>query len=99
MSDTTLSALMAHGSQLLLLLERNDLSTAEVQMDHYLGALDSVFQIIPVDSSLNIDQQQALLQFKMIHELVASMTHLAEDELRQFSKAGRAAGLYKLNTG
>jgi hypothetical protein len=99
MSDTTLSALMAHGSQLLLLLERNDLSAAEVQMDHYLGALDSVFQKIPVDSSLNIDQQQALLQFKMLHELVASVTHLAEDELRQFSKAGRAAGLYKLNAG
>lgn len=99
MSDAILSGLMAHGTQLLLLLERNELSAAEAQMDHYLDAFDGVFREFPVESHLDMEQQQALLQFQMIHERIASARSLAEDELRQFSKAGRATSLYKSNAG
>ncbi|MCP1267547.1 hypothetical protein [Aeromonas hydrophila] len=94
-----LSGLMAHGSRLLLLLEQDELTAAQVQLDHYLAALDAAFQQIPVESSLNTEQEQALLQFQRIHGLMTNAKHLAEDELRQFSKAGRVAGLYKLNAG
>ncbi|MDM5113242.1 hypothetical protein [Aeromonas salmonicida] len=99
MSDIILSKLMAHGSQLLLLLERNELSAAEAQMDHYLDAFDGVFRQFPVESHLDMERQQALLQFQMIHDRIACSKHLVEDELRQFSKAGRATSLYKSNAG
>ena len=99
MSDAILSGVMAHGTQLLLLLERNELSAAEAQMDHYLDAFDGVFRQISVESHLDMEQQQALLQFQMIHERITIARSLAEDELRQFSKAGRATSLYKSNAG
>lgn len=99
MNDAKLSGLMSHGSRLRLLLEQNELAAAEVQMEHYLAALNEVFEHIPADSHLNAEQQQALSQFQMIHALITNARHLAEDELRQFSKAGRVAGLYKMNAG
>ncbi len=61
--------------------EKCELSAAEAQMDHYLDAFDGVFRQFPVESHFDMKQQQALLQFQMIHERIASARSLAEDEL------------------
>lgn len=99
MSNVPLSELIEHGNQLLALLEQGDMLAADKLTAHYLSVLDGVFQHIELGTVLNVEQQQALLQFQTIHDWVEKAKHLTEQELLQFSKAGRASDLYKLNAG
>ncbi|CAM4157654.1 hypothetical protein [Aeromonas bestiarum] len=99
MSNVPLSELIEHGNQLLALLEQGDMLAADKLTAHYLSVLDGVFQHIELGTALNVEQQQALLQFQTIHDWVEKAKHLTEQELLQFSKAGRASDLYKLNAG
>lgn len=99
MSHVPLSELIEHGNQLLALLEQGDMLAADKLTAHYLSGLDGVFQHIELGTVLSVEQQQALLQFQIIHDWVEKAKHLTEQELLQFSKAGRASDLYKLNAG
>ena len=99
MSNVPLSELIEHGNQLLALLEQGDMLAADKLTAHYLSVLDGVFQHIPSGAVLDAEHRQALQQFQAIHEWVGKEKHLAEEELLQFSKAGRASDLYKLNAG
>lgn len=99
MSNVPLSELIEHGNQLLALLEQGDMLAADKLTAHYLSVLDGVFQHIELGTALNVEQKQALLQFQTIHDWVEKAKHLTEQELLQFSKAGRASDLYKLNAG
>lgn len=99
MSNVPLSGLIEHGNQLLDLLEQGDMLASDKLTAHYLSALDDVFQHIELGTALNVEQQQALLQFQTIYDWVEKAKHLTEQELLQFSKAGRASDLYKLNAG
>ncbi|POG22860.1 hypothetical protein C2855_13885 [Aeromonas bestiarum] len=99
MSNVPLSELIEHGNQLLALLEQGDMLAADKLTAHYLSVLDGVFQHTELGTALNVEQQQALLQFQTIHDWVEKAKHLTEQELLQFSKAGRASDLYKLNAG
>ena len=99
MNCSPLVELMETGNQLLVLLEQRQMQAADKLVEPYLGALDGVFQHIPSGAMLDAEQHQALQQFQAIHEWVGKEKHLAEEELLQFSKAGRASDLYKLNAG
>lgn len=99
MNCSPLVELMETGNQLLVLLEQRQMQAADKLVEPYLGALDGVFQHIPSGAVLDAEQRQALQQFQAIHEWVGKEKHLAEEELLQFSKAGRASDLYKLNVG
>ena len=99
MSNILLSELIVHGNQLLALLEQGDMLAADKLTVHYLRVLDGVFKHKKLGATLNVEQQQALLQFQSIHDWVENAKHLTEQELLQFSKAGRASDLYKLNAG
>ncbi|WP_265432908.1 hypothetical protein [Aeromonas salmonicida] len=99
MNCSPLVELIETGNQLLALLEQRQMQAADKLVEPYLGALDGVFQHIPSGAMLDAEQHQALQQFQAIHEWVGKEKHLAEEELLQFSKAGRASDLYKLNAG
>ncbi|HDZ8839462.1 TPA: hypothetical protein RUW99_003119 [Aeromonas veronii] len=98
-NDTSVSALMRLGEQLQSLLVQGELVAAEQLAERYLHDLEEVFGLLPREEAINVEQRQALLQFQLIHDWVGQEKQQAEAQLRQFSQAGRASGLYKLNAG
>ncbi|MFM5394423.1 hypothetical protein ACEUAB_09745 [Aeromonas veronii] len=99
MSDNRFPELIATGEKLLTLFEQEDVQTAEQLIDHYLTLLDAVFQNIPSHVVLDMDHQQALVQFQTLHERIEHEKNQTEAALWKFSKAGRASDMYKLNAG
>ncbi|MGL5471495.1 MAG: hypothetical protein ACRDCT_25525 [Shewanella sp.] len=99
MSSNFLPELIATGQELLTLFEHEDVQTAEQLIDHYLILLDAVFQQIQPHVALDIDHQQALVQFQTLHEWIENAKNQTEAALWKFSKAGRASDMYKLNAG
>ena len=99
MSNNHLPELIATGQELFTLFEKEDLQTAEQLIDHYLVLLDAVFQNIPPHVVLDMEYQQALVQFQTLHELIEHAKNQTEAALWKFSKAGRASDMYKLNAG
>ncbi|MGL4249101.1 MAG: hypothetical protein ACRCR1_00310 [Aeromonas sp.] len=99
MSYNRLPELIAAGQELLSLLEQDNVQTAEQLIDHYLYLLDDVFQHVQLHISLDIEHQQALLQFQNLHNRIEDDRHQTEAALWQLSKAGRVSDLYKLNSG
>ncbi|MFB2855431.1 hypothetical protein [Aeromonas allosaccharophila] len=99
MSNNRLSELIVAGQELLTLLEQEDLQMVEQLLDHYLTLLDAVFQHIQPCMILDLEHQQALLQFQAIHKQIEHAKSQTEEALWQFSKAGRASDMYKLNAG
>ncbi len=99
MSNNRLPELIATGQKLLTLFELEDVQTAEKLIDHYLILLDAVFQNIPSHVVLDMDHQQALVQFQTLHERIEYAKNQTEAALWKFSKAGRASDMYKLNAG
>ncbi|MDX7747044.1 MULTISPECIES: hypothetical protein [Aeromonas] len=98
-NSTSVSALMRQGEQLQSLLVHGELVAAEQVAERYLHALEEVFGSQPRGEAINVEKRQALLQFQLIHDWVGQEKQQAEAQLRQFSQAGRASGLYKLNAG
>ncbi|WP_421208231.1 hypothetical protein [Aeromonas sp. 602396] len=98
-NSTSVSALMRQGDQLQSLLVQGELVAAEQLAELYLHALEEVFGSLPWGETLNVEQRQALMQFQLIYDWVGQEKQQAEAQLRQFSQAGRASGLYKLNAG
>ncbi|WP_033137340.1 hypothetical protein [Aeromonas finlandensis] len=99
MNNNCLPELIAAGQELLTLFEQEDVQTAEQLIDHYLILLDSVFQHIQPRMVLDMDHQQALVQFQTLHERIEHAKNQTEAALWKFSKAGRASDIYKLNAG
>jgi len=99
MSDSRLPELIAAGQKLLALFEQDDLQMVEQLLDHYLTLLDVVFQHIQPRMILDLEHQQALLQFQAIHKQIEHEKSQTEEALWKFSKAGRASDMYKLNAG
>ncbi|PKQ71003.1 hypothetical protein AOX56_09090 [Aeromonas sobria] len=99
MSNNRLPELIAAGQELLALFEQDDVQTAEQLIDHYLIVLDAVFPHIQPRMVLDMEHQQALVQFQAIYERVEHTKNQTEQALWQFSKAGRASDIYKLNAG
>jgi hypothetical protein len=99
MSDNRLPELISAGQELLTLFEQDDVQTAEQLIDHYLILLDAVFPHIQPRMVLDMDHQQALVQFQTLHERIEHAKNQTEAALCKFSKAGRASDLYKLNAG
>ena len=99
MSNNRLPELIAAGQELLTLFEQEDVQTAEQLIDHYLILLDAVFQHIQPHVVIDMEHQQALMQFQTLHDLIENAKNQTEAALWNFSKAGRAAEMYKLNAG
>lgn len=99
MSDNSLPELIAAGQELLTLFEQENVQTAEQLIDHYLILLDAFFMHIQPRMVLDMEHQQALVQFQTIYEWVEYTKNKTEQALWQFSKAGRASDIYKLNAG
>lgn len=99
MNNNRFPELIAVGQKLLALFEQEDLQTVEQLLDHYLTLLDAVFQHIQPRMILDLEHQQALLQFQAIHKQIEHAKSQTEEALWQFSKAGRASDIYKLNAG
>ncbi|HHQ4516306.1 hypothetical protein [Aeromonas veronii] len=99
MSNNRLPELIATGQKLLTLFELEDVQTAEQLIDHYLILLDAVFQNISPQVVLDMDHQQALVQFQTLHERIEHAKNQTEAALWKFSKAGRVSDMYKLNVG
>lgn len=99
MNNNRLPELIAVGQKLLALFEQEDLQTVEQLLDHYLTLLDAVFQHIQPRMILDLEHQQVLLQFQAIHKQIEHAKSQTEEALWQFSKAGRASDIYKLNAG
>ncbi|HHQ4635970.1 hypothetical protein [Aeromonas veronii] len=81
------------------LLVQGELVAAEQLAERYLHALEEVFGSQPRGEAIDVEKRQALLQFQLIHDWVGQEKQQAEAQLRQFSQAGRASGLYKRNAG
>ncbi|MFB2866210.1 hypothetical protein [Aeromonas sp. MdU4] len=99
MTDSHLSDLVEVGRQLLILLAKGDMRTADKLAEHYLNLLDDVFRLISSETELDIEHRRALQQFQTIYEWVANAKCETESELWQLSKASRVSDLYKLNAG
>lgn len=97
--SSLLSVVMMQGEQLQDLLEQGALAEAEWLAEHYLRAIEEVFEPLQQGDDLNVEQRQLLLQFQVIHGWVNQEKQQAEAQLRDFSLAGRVSGLYKLNAG
>lgn len=96
---SSLSTVIIQGVQLQALLEQGALAEAERLAEHYLQSIEEVFEPFQRGETLNVEQQQLLLQFQVLHDWVSQEKQQAEAQLREFSQAGRASGLYKLNAG
>ncbi|MEE1952752.1 MULTISPECIES: hypothetical protein [Aeromonas] len=99
MSNNRLPELIAAGQELLTLFEQEDVQTAEQLIEHYLILLDAVFQHIQPHVVIDMEHQQALVQFQTLHERIEHAKNQTETALWKLSKAGRASDMYKLNAG
>ncbi|WP_270828723.1 hypothetical protein [Aeromonas sp. QDB20] len=99
MSYNRFPELMTVGRELLTLLENGEVNAAELLIDRYLEMFNDFFQNAKLELVIDIEQQQALLEFQSIYKQVENTKNQTEAALLKISKAGRASYLYKLNLG
>ncbi|BCK63796.1 hypothetical protein ACXRSW_05360 [Aeromonas dhakensis] len=99
MSYNRFPELMTVGRELLTLLENGEVNAAELLIDRYLEMFNDFFQNAKLELVIDIEQQQALLEFQSIYKQVENTKNQTEAALLKISKAGRASDLYKLNLG